>query len=113
MAGITTFKRGCVWQAGDRQKINIWSDSWIPTSPNMRIISPMNGDVYTKVSDLIDPTTSRWDEDMLNTLFCTVDVGHILQILQNDQGFEDFLAWGFTKHGRDKVCSRYYLQWKH
>jgi hypothetical protein len=113
LAGITTFKRGCVWRVGDGQKINIWSDPWIPTSPNMRIISPRNGAVYTKVSDLIDPTTGHWDEEMLNTLFCTVDVGRILQIPLNDQGFEDFLAWGFTKHGRYTVRSGYYLQWKH
>jgi hypothetical protein len=37
-----------------------------------------------------------------------VDVGSILQIPLNDQGFEDFLAWIFTK-----VRSGYYLQWKH
>jgi hypothetical protein len=78
----------------------------------MRIISPRNGAVYTKVSDLIEPTTGHWDEEMLNTLFYTVNVGRILQIPLNDQGFEDFLAWGFTKHGRYTVCLGYYLQWK-
>jgi hypothetical protein len=71
LAGITTFTQGCVWRVGDGQKINIWNDPWIPTSANMKIISPRNGAVFTKVSDLIDPHTRVWDQNILNALLCS------------------------------------------
>jgi hypothetical protein len=35
------------------------------------------------------------------------------QIPLNNRGFDDFVAWGFTKHGRYTIRSGYYLQWKH
>ena len=63
--------------------------------------------------DLIDPHTGRWDEVTLRDLFCSVDVGWILQIPLNNQGFEDFIAWHYTQHGRYIVRSGYHLQWKH
>jgi hypothetical protein len=40
-------------------------------------------------------------------------VGHILQIPLNVQGFEYFIAWSMTSHGRYTVRSGYYIQWKH
>jgi hypothetical protein len=55
VAGITTSKRGYIWRVGNGEKINIWNDPWIHSSPNRRVLSPRQGDVYTMVSDLIDP----------------------------------------------------------
>jgi ribonuclease HI len=112
VAGLSTFKRGYVWRVGTGEKIDIWRDPWIPTSPNLRILSPRGNAIYTKVSELIDPVTEQWDEDLLKDLFSTVDVGRILQIPLNNRGFDDFVAWGFSKHGRYTVRSGYYLQWK-
>jgi hypothetical protein len=65
VAGIPTFKRGYIWRVGNGEKINIYNDPWIPSSPDRRILTPRGDVVYTKVSDLIDPTTSSWDEDLL------------------------------------------------
>jgi hypothetical protein len=48
--------------------------------------------VYTKVSDLINPLTGSWDEQLLHELFNSPDVNRILQIPINSQGFEDFIA---------------------
>jgi hypothetical protein len=74
---------------------------------------PRGAVVYTKVHELLNPYTGTWDEDLLRVLFNAVDVERILQIPINHQGFEDFIAWGETKHGRYMVKSGYYLQWKH
>jgi hypothetical protein len=30
IAGLATFKRGCVWRVGNGENINIWQDPWIP-----------------------------------------------------------------------------------
>jgi hypothetical protein len=111
--GVATFKSGYVWRVGNGEKINIWQDPWIPSSPNRKIITPRGALVYTKVSDLIDSVTQQWDEEVLRSLLSPVDVNRILQIPLHNRGFEDFIAWGFTKHGIYTVRSGYHLQWRH
>jgi hypothetical protein len=90
--GLSTFKRGYVWRVGTGENIDIWRDPWIPTSPNLRILSPRGNTIYTKVSELIDPIIEQWDEDILRVLFSSVDVGRILQIPLNNRGFDDFVS---------------------
>jgi hypothetical protein len=113
VAGVSTFKRGYLWRVGDGERINIWLDPWIPTSPDRRVISVRGNTVFNKVSDLISPITGQWDLSLLESLFCPVDVGRILQIPLNNRGFEDFIAWGFTSNGKYSVRSGYHLQWWH
>jgi hypothetical protein len=84
---------------GNGERINIWDDPWILSSPNRKIISPRGGSVYTKVNELISPVTGQWDEDLLKDLFGDVDVWRILEIPLNNQGFAYFIAWHFTNHG--------------
>jgi hypothetical protein len=85
---------------GNGERINIWDDPCILSSPNRKIISPRGGSVYTKVNELISPVTGQWDEDLLKGLFGDVDVWRILEIPLNNQGFAYFIAWHFTNHGR-------------
>jgi hypothetical protein len=113
VAGLTTFKRGYIWRVGNGNNINIWHDPWIPSSPTRRVISPRGATVYTRVSELIDPITGGWDVALLRELFLSIEVEWILQIPLNNQGFEDFIAWGLTKHGCYTVRSAYYVQWKY
>jgi hypothetical protein len=86
VAGITTFKRGYIWRVGNGERINIWTDPWIPSSPDRKVISARGVALLTKVSDLIDPITGQWDAILLGDLFNPVDVGRILQIPINNQG---------------------------
>ena len=83
------------------------------SSPNRMILSQRRGAIYTKVSDLIDPITGSWDEELLRSLFLSIDVSRILQIPLNTNGFEDFVGWKYTKHGKYTVRSGYHLQWRH
>ena len=50
VAGLTTFKRGYIWRVGNGNNIRIFSDPWIPASPDRRIITPRGGVVLTKVA---------------------------------------------------------------
>jgi hypothetical protein len=113
LAGVATFKRGFIRRVGNGEDINIWSDPWIPRSPDFKVTSLRGNAVYTKVSELINPVTETWDTQLLSELLNDVDVGRVLQIPLNNRGFDDFIAWGFTKHGKYSVRSAYYLQWKH
>jgi hypothetical protein len=42
-----------------------------------------------------------------------VDVQKILEIPLNNQWFDDFIAWHYTKDGRYSVKLGYHLQWHH
>jgi hypothetical protein len=67
--GIQTFNRGCIWRVGDGDQINIWEDLWIPTSPTRKIYTPRGSILLNKVSDLINPSTGWWDEELTRELF--------------------------------------------
>ena len=96
LAGLTRHN----WRVGNGSSIKIWDKALIPTSSSRKIvISSRRGVVYTRVSKLINPVTSQWDEELFNDLFLLVVVSRILQIPINNQGFEDFITWHYTKHG--------------
>jgi hypothetical protein len=113
VSGIATFKRGYIWRVGNGEKINIYTDPWIPSSWNRMILSPRGNGLYSKVSELINPVMGTWDIELLNSLFSVVDVQRILEIPLNNQGFDDFIAWHYNKNGRYSVRSGYHIQWKH
>jgi ribonuclease HI len=112
-ASIPTFNRGYIWRVGDGEKINIWSDPWIPSSHDRKVTTLRGNTVYTKVSQLLDPLTGQWDEILLRSIFNQLDVNRILRIPLNVHGFEDFIAWSFSKHGMYTVRSAYHLQWRY
>jgi hypothetical protein len=92
LAGLTTLKRGYIWRIGGGDKVNIWQDPWIPSSPSRRIISQRGSATVSKVSELIHPSTGGWNEDLLRKTFLLVDVNRILSIPLHNNGFEDFIA---------------------
>ena len=55
MEGITTLKRGYIWQVGNGYNINTWEDAWIPNCATRKIMTPKRGQLLSKVVDLIAP----------------------------------------------------------
>jgi hypothetical protein len=96
VAGIETFKRGCIWRVGNGDSIQIWKDPWIPSSPDWKIVSPRGACILTKVAELIDPISGRWDEEIIQSNFHPIDVQRILQIPLHINAF-----------------SAYHVEWKH
>jgi hypothetical protein len=92
LAGIKTFKRGYIWRVGNGENINIFTDPWIPSSPDRKILTPRGYGTFTKVAELICPNTGTWDEERLQDIFYPVDINRILEIPLNNQGFDDFIA---------------------
>jgi hypothetical protein len=97
----------------DGEKINIWRDSWIPTSANRKVTTVRGTTLLTKVSQLIDPHTGQWHEVLVHDIFNSLDAWRILQIPLNPNGFSDFIAWALTKHGFYTVRSAFHCQWHH
>jgi hypothetical protein len=109
LAGLACFKKGCIWRVGDGTQINIWSDNWIPSSHNMKVMTPKGAVLLNNVSDLINPIDGQWDVELINDIFWPIDAHRIFQIpLTPDR--EDFVAWNCTKTGLYMVRSGYHCQ---
>jgi hypothetical protein len=98
---------------GSGESINIWKDSWIPSSPNRKILSPRSECILTKVHELIDPSSGTWDEDLIRSIFHQVNAQRILLIPLTSNGFNDFIAWHYNRSGVFSVKSAYHVEWKH
>lgn len=78
LAGLECFKRGYIWRVGDGSQINIWNDNWIPSSHNMKILTPRGNILVSTVNELISPIDGRWDEQLIRSMFWPVDAHRIL-----------------------------------
>jgi hypothetical protein len=61
------------------------------------------------VSDLIDPTTKTWKEDIVREIFYKPDADEVLQINIPSLNGDDFIAWNYEKNGVFSVRSAYRL----
>ena len=59
-----------------------------------------------KVSELINPVTGSWDEELVYQTFCNEDANLIMQ-LQVNESADDNLAWHYNKKGLFTVKSAY------
>lgn len=53
-------------RVGDGSQIKIWEDNWIPSSHNLKVITPRGNNLVIKVDELINPVSGTWDEDLIN-----------------------------------------------
>ncbi|XP_014755959.1 uncharacterized protein LOC104584065 [Brachypodium distachyon] len=111
ITGMENFNRGCIWRVEDGSQIDIWEDAWVPTSPTRKIVMPRGHVLLSKVLDLINPATGRWDELLVRDVFWSIDANRILEIPIAPTGMEDFVAWHHTKNGLFSVCSAYHVEW--
>ena len=65
---------------GNGEKINIWSDAWVPSIADRKIITPRGHGIISKVCDLIDPVTGQCGEELVNETFSPADVQHVMAI---------------------------------
>ncbi|KAL0370615.1 UNVERIFIED_CONTAM: hypothetical protein Sangu_0379600 [Sesamum angustifolium] len=59
--------------------------------------------------DLLDPSNSCWNVDLVDFLFCQEDAGIIKSIPIGNLGIEDTLVWHFDKKGLFTVKSTYHI----
>jgi hypothetical protein len=111
LKGINLLKEGLMRRIGDGTTVNIWSDPWLSREGCRTPITPRGQCVLTKVSELIDPITGQWDEELVRDIFWEMDVQIILATPIRDD-FEDFPAWYHDSKGIFSVKSAYrvYIQ---
>lgn len=109
LQALSVLKMGYIWRVGDGSQIDIWNDSWIPGSPNLKIQTLRGCNLVTTVDELINPIDDTWDEDLLRSIFWPIDVQNILQI-PLFPGREDLVAWHFNRSGLSSVRSAYHCE---
>jgi hypothetical protein len=60
--------------------IDIWNDPWLPQGTTQRVSSAQGHILLTRVNELINPITSRWDEQLIRGIFHEDDAAVILGI---------------------------------
>jgi hypothetical protein len=106
LKGIEVLKAGMIWRVGDGSSINIWQDPWLPRECTRMPITPRGNSLLTKVSELIDPVTGRWDDQLVLQTFVPQDAELILATPVHTE-LEDLVAWHFDPRGSFSVRSAY------
>ena len=70
---------------------DIWEDAWIPNGANRKVIT--QGDILSKVGDLIDPINNKSGEDLARQILWPIDA--VLAIPLPVHEMSDFIAWHF------------------
>jgi hypothetical protein len=97
-----------LWRINTGEKVKIWRDNWIPRG-SLKPMGKASRNRWKWVSDLIEPTTKMWNEDLIRKIFYPPDAEHILQIHLPSYSGEDYLAWFYEKSGFFTVKSAYRL----
>jgi hypothetical protein len=108
MHGLDLLKRGVIWRINSGSKVQIWRDNWLPRG-NLKVIGKSSNSRIRWVSDLIDPSTKLWKEDLVRKLFHEADADYILRIKLPSFTGNDYLAWHHERNGIFSVKSAYKL----
>jgi hypothetical protein len=106
--GTELLKEGIIWRIGNGNSVNIWSDPWLPRGVTRRPATPKGRSLLSRVSDLIDPNTGAWDEQLIYDTFWSDDAETIMAIT-TDPLMLDWTAWHYDSKGIFSVKSAYKL----
>ncbi|XP_075645080.1 uncharacterized protein LOC142616078 [Castanea sativa] len=88
--------------------IRVWEDNWLPVKNKPKVLSPrMAGAGTMRVSDLINPVSRTWKEDLLDRAFYDFEAAIIKNIPLCRSIQEDVLLWPFNPDGQYSVKSGY------
>jgi hypothetical protein len=107
-------KKGCFWWIGNGKQTSIWEDRWIHPNGESPTWTPKpaNSSLST-VSDLIDPQSNQWNQQLLNQNFYPMEAKMISQIPLVNPSEDDIISWLGTKDGIYSVKSGYHalIEW--
>jgi hypothetical protein len=98
LEGLDVLKAGLIWRVGDGSNINIWQDPHLPREWSRLPVTPRRNSLLTKVSELIDRATGKWDEELVTQTFWPQDTELILATLVHTE-LDDLVAWHYGSRG--------------
>jgi hypothetical protein len=106
LEGLDVLKADLIWRVGDGSNINIWQDPRLPREWSRLHVTPRRNSLLTKVSELIDPGTGKWDEELVTQTFWPQDTKLILATPVHTE-LDDSVAWHYGSRGCFSVRSAY------
>ncbi|CAN1129854.1 Putative ribonuclease H protein At1g65750 [Linum perenne] len=97
---------GALKRVGGGESIDVNNDSWVPSLPGF--LTPFNGCVARRVSDLIRDDPREWNGNLIRRFFSTEASKAILAIPLGPAGTKDEWIWSLTKGGGFSVRSAYH-----
>jgi hypothetical protein len=73
MQGVQVLKEGVIWRIGSGLNVDIWADPWHPRDHTRGPITPRGRNIISRVHELINPVTERWDAELIEQIFCEED----------------------------------------
>ena len=106
LKGRDLLLKGVKWRVGCGEDISVWNDAWLPSPTQTRVSSHVvQGFEDMKVSELIDPVTHKWDQNLLHGLFTPHEAKLIASIPLYLNKVEDVVVWPFIPSGYYTVKS--------
>jgi hypothetical protein len=93
MHGLELLKKVFFWRIGDKTKVKILRDNWLPQSDALKREERWGNSHRKWVSELINPTTRTRDEATIRECCLPHDVETILSIKLPARACDDFVAW--------------------
>jgi hypothetical protein len=72
--------KGLIRRIGDGNQTDVWNDNWIPGGVGFRPICRKETSTASRVSELINHDTMKWNQEALEMNFIESDVRAILKI---------------------------------
>ena len=101
--GRELIKQESCWRVGNGSLINIWTDRWLPSDTNQRILSPRTIlPLEARVADLMEFSSfqPRWKTMLIDTIFYPFETLIIKAIPLSPRRPEDSLVWTRNRSGK-------------
>ena len=100
---------GLKWRVGNGEKINVWSEAWLPGESSTTVPTPnMESPADLRVSDLINER-GAWDTAVLDTHFVAAEARLIREVPLSNRKPDDVLYWWPATDGIYSTKSGYWL----
>ncbi|KAH1107961.1 hypothetical protein J1N35_011729 [Gossypium stocksii] len=88
---------GSLWRIGNRSRVNIWNDSWLPGSEENRVSVQQISLNWSTVNQLINEESNTWNRKLILKIVDEEQANRILSILLSESKSEDILSHNYIQ----------------
>jgi hypothetical protein len=103
--------QGLMWRIRNGEKVRIWGDKWIPSSPDRRVHSLVQVLHHeASVIALLDQKSGWWNYGLIHYIFNLEEVAKVCSLVISPLKQKDKMIWMGSKSGCFLVRSAYHLE---